>query len=140
MGGVTSIGIQSFANWTGANQLVLPQTLLTVGNSAFNGWTALLEILIPNSVTSIATASFQTASACKKVTLGTSLSTIGVIAFNGLIACDEIICLRTAPPVIQSNTFNALKTTCVIKVPSASLAAYQTAPNWSAHASKMVGV
>ncbi|MEG1855673.1 MAG: leucine-rich repeat protein [Acinetobacter sp.] len=138
--GVTSIGVLSFSGWTLGTILVLPTTLLTVGNQAFSTWSALLEILIPNSVTSLGNGAFQTATACKKLTLGTSLATIGASAFVSLTACDEIICLRTAPPVIQSNTFNSLKTTCVIKVPSASLAAYQTAPNWSVHASKMVGV
>ena len=138
--GITSLGLQSFALWQLATLLVLPTTLLTVGNQAFSGWSALLEILIPNSVTSIANNVFQTATACKKLTLGTSLATIGAGAFSSLTACDEIICLRTAPPVIQSTTFNLLKTTCVIKVPAASLTAYQTAANWSAHASKMVGV
>ena len=138
--GITSIGVQSFALWPLATLLVLPPTLLTVGNQAFGGWSALLEILIPNSVTSIANSAFQTATACKKVTLGTSLATIGASAFLSLTACDEIICLRTAPPVIQSNTFNSLKTTCVIKVPAASLSAYKAAANWSVHASKMVGV
>lgn len=138
--GITSIGLQSFTSWPLATSLVLPTTLLTIGNLAFSSWSALLEILIPNSVTSIGNGAFQNATACKKVTLGTSLATIGTTAFLSLSACDEIICLRTAPPVIQTNTFNSLKTTCVIKVPSASLTAYQTAPNWSVHASKMVGV
>ena len=138
--GITSIGVQSFALWPLATSLVLPTTLLTIGNLAFSGWSALLEILIPNSVTSIGNGAFQNATACKKVTLGTALATIGTTTFLSLSACDEIICLRTAPPVIQSNTFNSLKTTCVIKVPAASLTAYQTAANWSAHASKMVGV
>lgn len=138
--GITSIGVQSFALWSLAKLLVLPTTLLTIGNQAFSTWSALTEILIPNSVTSIGNSTFQTATSCKKVTLGTALATIGSGAFSTLSACDEIICLRTTPPTIQSNTFLSLKAACVIKVPSASLTAYQTATNWSALASKMVGV
>lgn len=138
--GPTAIGQQSFVGWTSATSLSIPSTILTIGNQAFSGWSALLEIFIPNSVTSVGNGAFQSASACKKVTLGTALATIGTTAFISLTACDEIICLRTTPPTIQSNTFGSLKATCVIKVPSASLTAYQTATNWSALASKMVGV
>lgn len=138
--GPTAIGVQSFTGWTGATSLTIPSSILTIGTQAFSGWTALLEILIPNSVTSVGNNSFQSATACKKVTLGTALATIGSSAFSTLSACDEIICFRTTPPSIQSNTFSNLKSTCVIKVPSASLTAYQTAANWSALSSKMVGV
>lgn len=140
MPGPTAISMQSFATWSNAASLSIPSSVLTIGNQAFTSWASLLEILIPNSVTSIGNSSFQTATACKKVTLGTALATIGSSAFSSLTACDEIICLRTTPPSIQSNTFASLKATCVIKVPSASLNTYQTATNWSALASKMVGV
>lgn len=137
---VTSIGRQAFATWTTATILSLPSSLTDIGVSAFSGWTKLLEIVIPNSVKNITNSAFQSATACKKLTLGSGLTTIGTGSFSNLTACDEMIVLSIAPPSIQGTTFSNLKSTCVIKVPSGSLAAYQAAANWSALASKMIGV
>lgn len=138
-GQVTQIGQLSFANWYNATQLTLPNSLTLISQNAFANWRALLEINIPNSVKTIADSAFASSLACKKLTLGSGLTNIGAGAFT-LSACDELISLAVAPPAIQSTSFSSLKTTCVIKVPTASLSAYQAAANWSTHASKIVGV
>lgn len=137
---ITAITDYSFADWGLAIALVLPPNLLTIDVGAFSNWTSCLELLIPNTVTSIATQAFYNWTACKKVTLGTSLASIASDALRNLTACDELICLRSTPPTLASTALTGLKSTCVIKVPSASLAAYQAATNWSTHASKMVGI
>ena len=140
LGAVTEIRSDAFYAWGNATLLILPNVLQYLRSSAFERWDKLAEIIIPNSVLAIDSYCFRYASLCKKITLGTSLSNIDSAAFSGAVACDEINCLRTTPPTIRSDTFLNLKATCVIKVPASSLAAYQTAANWSAHASKMVGV
>jgi hypothetical protein len=46
----------------------------------------------------------------------------------------------TTPPELESpNVFAGIPADCVIHVPAASLSAYKSATNWSAHAAKMVG-
>lgn len=137
---ITSIADYAFSGWSLATSLTLPSGLLTVDAGAFSDWATCLELIIPNSVTSIATQAFYGWSACTRVTLGTSLSSIAADALRNLIACDELNCLRATPPTLASTALTGLKSTCVIKVPAASLTAYQSAANWSAHASKMVGV
>ncbi|WP_213032959.1 hypothetical protein, partial [Acinetobacter sp. ANC 4654] len=77
---------------------------------------------------------------CLKLTLGLNVSDIASNGLGVLSACNELICPRQTPPTITANVLTGLKSTCVIKVPSASLTAYQAATNWSTHASKMVGV
>lgn len=139
-GAITSIGVQSFTSWSSATTLTLPNTLQSIATNSFSNWTSLLEIVIPNNVTTIGPSAFTSATSCLKVTLGSALTSISTGAFSSLTACNEIICLPTTPPSIVSNTFAGLKATCEIKVPYASLTAYQTAANWSALASKMVGV
>lgn len=129
-----------FSVWKSATGLEITGAVTSIGSQAFSGWSRALALVIPNSVTTIATSAFAQWSACKKLTLGTGLTSIGSDAFSYLSACDEIICTRTTPPTAGGSFLVGLKTTCVIKVPSASLTLYQTAPNWSAHASKMVGV
>ncbi|MCH7353250.1 leucine-rich repeat domain-containing protein [Acinetobacter sp. NIPH 1958] len=137
----TSIGSSAFRAWVNATSLTLPATTLTtIADQAFQNWSKLTEILIPNSVTSIGQYGFRDCTLVTKITLGTSLSSIGANAFEGFSNCNEINCLRATPPTAGSSFLLNLKAACVIKVPVASLSAYQTASNWSAHASKMVGV
>ena len=140
LGAVTTISTDAFRYWGNATSLSLPQTLTTVQAKAFEGWAELIELLIPDSVKTIGDVGFGFAYMCKKITIGSGLTSAGTQAFAYYTSCDEIIVRPVIPPIIQSNTFQSLKATCVIKVPAASLAAYQAAANWSAHASKMVGV
>lgn len=123
-----------------ATGLEFEGVITSIARYAFYTWVKLKELVIPDSVKTISTSSFYGMTACKKLTLGSSLTSINDSAFYGLSNCDEIFVKPTTPPSITGNTFLSLKSTCVIKVPSASLTAYQTATNWSAHASKMVGV
>ena len=46
----------------------------------------------------------------------------------------------TTPPTLQATFGSYFPSTAVIYVPSASLAAYQSAPYWSNYASQMVGM
>ena len=137
---VTSIGDSSFSSWTALTTLNLGTGLQTIGQNAFANCTALTSITIPNSVTTIANQAFYNCSAVTFIQIGSGVTSIGGNAFYNATACNEMRCLPLTPPSISINTLTNLKSTCVIKVPAASLSAYQAAANWSAHASKMVGV
>lgn len=137
---ITSIGINAFRRWSNAKRLILNNGLKTVGNNAFYAWTSLIELIIPDSVVSIGDSAFSDIDALQKITIGSACTTIADYAFSGLSACNEIVMKPPTPPSIQAYTLRFLKSTCVIKVPTASLQAYQAATNWSAHASKMVGI
>lgn len=139
-GSITSIGNNSFYECNNLESVLLPSSLLTIGPSAFAYCQKLLALVIPDSVTTIGDYAFRFINAATSITIGSAVSTIGTDAFSSAKACDEMIVKPTTPPTITSTTFSSLKSTCVIKVPSASLTTYQTAANWSVHASKMVGV
>ncbi len=115
--GITTIQAQAFIAWSKATTLTLPDTLQTVGNSAFWGWNKLTSLTIPTSVTSLEAG-----------------------AFENMSSCNELICMKVTPPAAVASTFAGLKSMCLVKVPSASLSAYQSAPGWSEHASKMIGI
>lgn len=161
--GVTTIGVSAFSAWSAATSLTIPDSVTTISDSAFNAWSAmttlnlasglqtigtsafsgcsaLTSITIPNSVTTMGLQAFYSCSAATFIQIGSGVTSIGGNAFYNAIACNEMRCLPTTPPSILLNTFTYLKSTCVIKVPAASLSAYQAAATWSAHASKMVGV
>lgn len=161
--GVTIIGTYAFSSWTSATALTIPASVTTISDYAFNTWSALTtlnlasglqtigasaflgcsaltSITVPNSVTTIANQAFYSCTSATLIQIGSAVTSIGSNAFYNAVACAELRCLPTTPPAIISNTFLNIKSTCVIKVPAASLAAYQAAANWSAYASKMVGV
>ena len=161
--GVTTLGTYAFINWSAATSLTLPNTVTSIGDYCFSGWSlmnalnlgtgvttigqyafngcmALTSITIPNSTTTIGLQAFYDCSAATFIQIGSAVTSIGGNAFYNAVACNEMRCLPLTPPSIISNTFSNLKSTCVIKVPAASLTLYKTAANWSAHASKMVGV
>lgn len=161
--GVTEIGNSAFYNWGGIKSLILPQTLTKIDASAFYNCTSLLAVSIPNSVTTLGVGSFQSMVACLSLTISTAVTAIPATCFSGMSAiqsltipanitsigsqgfshmtsCNEIKCLGVTPPTITANTFQSLKAGCVFKVPTASLAAYQSAANWSVFAAQMVGV
>lgn len=115
--GVTSIGSSAFSGWSGALSLLLPEGLLTISQYAFDGW-----------------------SKCKTVTLPSSITSIADGAFRGLSVCESITIYATTPPLITSITFINLRSACIFKVPAASVAAYQAAPNWSAFAARIQAI
>lgn len=94
----------------------LPDTLISIGNYAFYGCTALPEITLPAGVTSI-----------------------GFSAFGRCSSLQYIRIEATTPPTLAST--DAIPSTIgAIYVPDESVAAYQSATNWSSFASKIKGI
>lgn len=137
---ISSISGGAFGQWTESTSLVLPSGITSIPDLCFNNWRALEEILIPDLVTSIGQQAFRSCISAIKLTLPASLILIGSESFRDLTACNEIICKAVSPPTITSNTFTGLKATCIIKVPAASVAAYQAAANWSVFASRIQAI
>lgn len=117
----------------------IPNSVLTLGNGSY-AFAKSIEISIGLGVTIIPASCFYQCTLCEKFTIGLNITSIASNGIAGMLACEELICLPTSPPAIESNSLTGLKNTCVIKVPAASLNAYQTAANWSAFASQMIGV
>ena len=117
----------------------IPETVTTIEVGSYQ-YAKSVEVSIGAGVTSIPIYAFSQNTFCTKFTLGINVVSIASNGLGGLSACNELICPRATPPTITADALTGLKSTCVIKVPAASLAAYQTATNWSVHASKMVGV
>lgn len=161
--GVTTIGTYAFSSWSVATSLTLPNSVTSISDYCFTGWLlmntlnlgtglqtiapaafyncrAVTSITIPNAVTTIGLEAFYDCRAATFIQIGSAVTSIGGNAFYNAAACNELRCLPTTPPSILVSTFLNIKSTCVIKVPAASLAAYQAAANWSTYASKMVGV
>ena len=136
-----TIDAYAFYNWNNCKSLSLPTGLTSIGDYAFRYWYMLnTHLIIPEGVVTIGSYAFNSANKCPKLTLPSTLVSIGSFGFGAMSVLAEILISAANPPSIQSDTFSGLGTSCVIKVPAASLNAYKSAANWSAHASKMIGV
>ena len=62
--------------------LVIPNSVTSIGDYAFYGCSGLTSVTIPNSVTSIGISAFRDCSGLTSVTIGNSVTSIGSFAFN----------------------------------------------------------
>ena len=115
--GITSIGSSAFAGWSLSKSLILPEGLLTISQQAFQNWVSATNLSLPSTLTSLANE-----------------------VFSGWSSCNEVICKAINPPTITSTTFLNIKSTCIFKVPAASVDSYKAAANWSAFAARIQAI
>lgn len=131
----------SVFNYSLLKSVIIPYGATSVGPSMFSGNYFLEKIIIPESVTDIGASAFSNCYQLRSIVIPSGVTNIGNNAFSSCYSLKEIHLLPTTPPTLGGTAvFDALtKSGGVIYVPSASLEDYQTATNWSAWASKMVG-
>lgn len=110
--GCTTIAYQSFCYCKLLQGVTIPDTVTSIGQGAFTQCYALTEVEIPSSVTSIAAQAF--------------------LSCTGLV---DVICNRTTPPTLATNSFQGCTALASIYVPDASVNTYKSASGWSTYAS-----
>ena len=80
---ITTIGKYAFYNCSSLTSITIPNSVTTIGDSAFRGCSGLTSIEIPNSVTTIGDYAFRGCSSLTSITIPNSVTTIGYSAFNG---------------------------------------------------------
>ena len=74
---VTSIGDSAFVNCTRLTSITIPDSVTSIGSDAFYCCTRLTSITIPKSVTSIGSYAFSYCTSLKSVTIPDSVTSIG---------------------------------------------------------------
>ena len=80
---VTSIGDGAFHRCSGLTSVTIPNSVTSIGSGAFYYCSGLPSVTIPNSVTSIGESAFWGCSSLTSITIPNSVTSIGDDAFNG---------------------------------------------------------
>ena len=88
---VTSIGDGAFWGYSGLTSVTIPNSVTSIGKDAFKGCSGLTSVTIPNSVTSIGKDAFKGCSGLTSVTIPDSVTSIGDGAFNGCSGLTKFI-------------------------------------------------
>ena len=100
---VTSIGIGAFFNCSFLSNIVIPDSVTSIGGAAFFTCGSLSSIVIPDSVTSIGRNVFQGCSSLSEIVIPDSVTSIGIGAFGGCTSLQylsipkSVICLNGNP-------------------------------------------
>lgn len=134
---VLEIGKYAFYNCAGLMRLNFPSSPAifpnTIGQNAFNCTAAHLDgLTIPEGVTTLGPNAFQNALTYSEgeLVLPASLTRIGSGVFYGLNVFRIRFKSATPPAVAAASAFTGLTDDVVISVPTGSLEAYTTAPNY----------
>lgn len=95
------------------------------------------EVVIPETVTSIGNYSFFGYSALKNITIPSGVTTLNGSTFEGCKGLEWVVCKPTTPPTLANTYCFDNTNNCPIYVPDESVEAYKTATNWTEYASRI---
>ena len=116
----------------------LSNPLCCAGNLYLNN-ELVTDLIIPDSVTSIGGRAFYNCDSLTSVTIPDSVTSIGDDAFHWCDSLKEVYCKPTTPPTGGNSMFDGNAQGRKIYVPSNSVSAYKSASRWSNYKNYIVG-
>lgn len=120
---------------------ILPSQFKTLGQTSFYANSAYCSnVIISNSLTSIGNRSFDNCRALKNVHIGTGVTTVGASGFARCTTIQSITIRKTTPPTCGANLLSGASASSKIYVPAASVATYKATAGWSTYASRIEAI
>ena len=121
-----------YLNGKEVTDLVVPETVTTIGENAFNCCSGLTSAIIPNTVTTINNGAFRNCPKMKTLSIGKSVTSIGTEAFNGCTALNTVDLFAVRPFKIDEKCFSdAAYENATLSVPKGYLLTISTLDYWS---------
>ena len=127
---VMSIGNSAFDGCSGLTSVAIPNSVTSIGNYAFERCSGLTSVTIPNSVTSIGNGAFSECSGLTSVTIPNSVTSIGNSAFEYCSGLTSVKVETDTPVTISSSNTFSNSANATLYVPKGSKAAYEKANYW----------
>ncbi len=128
---ITSIGENAFTGGGGFTSVSIPNSVTSIGFSAFRDCTGLTRVVIPNSVTTIGTIAFYNCNGLTNITIPNSITKIETNAFYG---CSSLARIEAYPDptkvTLGNEVFDGVPKVNVLHVLPRYLSAYSTADQW----------
>ena len=106
-----------YLNGDEIKDLVVPNSVTSIGSNAFTGCSGLTSITIPNSVTSIGSYAFFDCSGLTSVTIPNSVSSIGDGAFYGCSGLTSIT-IPNSVTIISESAFRGCSSLTSVTIPN----------------------
>ena len=129
-----------YLNGEEVKDLVIPNSVTSIGGFAFQQCSSLTSVTIPNSVTSIGDYAFWGCSGLTSVTIPNSMKSIGDDAFRDCPELLDVYCYAENLPYTKINAFDgSYPEYATLHVPDASIDSYKAKSPWSKFG-KIVGL
>ena len=128
---MTSIGNYAFYGCSCLTSLTIPNSVTSIGNYAFSGCSSLTSLTIPNSVSSIGTYAMSSCSALETIVIGNGVKNISGKAFANCKNLIEVTCFAPNVPTTASDAFDNSYIEYATLYVTNSLNDYQNTEPWS---------